>query len=94
MQTEGLFLSLDELCSIVEDLKDRYQCEANQAIRKDDLKQGWGALAKIEAAENFLYSCKLRAGSYSPEKAAMRGKRNVKPRPASRVMEMRRKAGA
>jgi hypothetical protein len=91
-----LLLSLEEVRRIIADLRDGYQLEANQAIRKDDLKQGWGALAKIEACENFLYNCKLRSGAFSPQTEAERQKlfkRNAKPRQPSRVMEMRRKAG-
>ena len=68
-----LYLSLEELRQIVADLKEQFQREANQGIRKhspDGQLQGLAALAKMEAAESFLYNCSLRAGEYSPATAA------------------------
>jgi hypothetical protein len=72
-----LFLSLEEIRRLVNDKKEDEQRKANQSIRKDDLKQGWGALAAIEALEQFLYTCELQAGAFSPVTAETRSKKQI-----------------
>jgi hypothetical protein len=68
----ALYLTLEELRAIAADLKENYQREANQGIRKKDFEQGVGALASMEAVDSFLYNCSLRAGEFAPVRAEQR----------------------
>lgn len=56
-------LSLDDIRRIAVDHKENWQRKANQAIRKDELKDGLCALACIEAIDQFIYACELSAGA-------------------------------
>ena len=70
-----LYLTLEELRAIAADLKEGFQREANQGIRKhssDGQLQGLAALACMEAVDSFLYNCSLRAGEFAPVKADAR----------------------
>ena len=67
-----LLLTLEEIRAIVRSMKDDYQRQANQGIRKKDWEQGVGALASMEAVDSFLYNCSLRAGEFAPVKAEAR----------------------
>lgn len=64
-----LYLSVAELREIAVRIKEDLQRQANQGIRKKDWEQGVGALASMEAIDNFLYAASLRAGEYSPATA-------------------------
>ncbi|SRR6266852_6632331 len=67
-QHEGVSpsLTLDDLYELRDLLKDDLQRQANQGIRKKDWSQGIGALASMEAIDNFIYTCELRARMYAP----------------------------
>lgn len=69
-----LYLTLEEIAQLVEEARADHQRKANQAIIKDDLKQGWGALASMEALESFLYTCRTRAGAFAPVTAEGRAR--------------------
>ena len=61
-------------------MKEGLQRQANQGIRKKDWEQGIGSLASIEAIDNFVYNCSLRAGEFSPERAEQRERLLVDPK--------------
>ena len=67
-----LYLTLEEVREIVRDMKEDYQRQANQGIRKKDWEQGVGALASMEALESLVYNCGLRAGEFSPAREEKR----------------------
>src|SRR5216683_3404840 len=67
-----LLLTLEEIRAIASDMKEDYQRQANQGIRKKDWEQGVGALASMEALESFVYNCSLRAGEFAPQTAERR----------------------
>jgi hypothetical protein len=67
-----LLLTLEEIREIAADLKEDYQRQANQGIRKKDWEQGVGALASMECIEHFVYACSLRAGEFAPATAEKR----------------------
>ncbi len=58
-------LTLDELRRLATDLKEDLQRKANQGIRKKDWEQGISSLASMEAIDEFLYTCELRARVYA-----------------------------
>lgn len=72
MREGVLYLTLEEIRAIVDDLKEDYQRQANQGIRKKDWEQGVGALASMEACDSFLFNCRLRSGEESPDRAQQR----------------------
>jgi hypothetical protein len=67
-----LLLTLEEIRAIVRNMKDDYQRQANQGIRKRDWEQGVGALGSMEACDSFLHSCSLLAGEFSQARAKRR----------------------
>jgi hypothetical protein len=87
-----LVLTLDEIRAIAADVKEDLQRQANQGIRKKDWEQGIGSLASMEAIDNFVYNCSLRAGEFSPERAAQRerllGDPSIKKRKRGAVTEL------
>jgi len=94
---EGLSpsLTLDELRRLAADLKEDLQRKANQGIRKKDWEQGIGSLASMEAIDQFLYQCELRARVYAAPEAARRkpgAKVTTLPQPST-VIRKRVKTG-
>jgi hypothetical protein len=57
-----LILTLERIREVAAQKKESLQSEANQAIRKKDLEQGMGALAGIQAIDDFIYQLELAAG--------------------------------
>ena len=82
---DSLSLSIEEIERIALDTKEDLQRQANQGIRKKDWEQGVGALASMEAIDNFVYSCRMRAGVFAPASpnAAAHAKRKKKTEPVS-----------
>ncbi|MGH7744432.1 MAG: hypothetical protein ACREQ5_06365 [Candidatus Dormibacteria bacterium] len=61
-----LNLTIEDVRKLAADLKDDYQRQANQGIRKqssDGELQGLSALASMEAVDRFVYDLELRAGA-------------------------------
>lgn len=67
-----LYLTLSEVESLIADAKERQQGKANQAILKEDLREGYAALASKKVLEDLLYCCQLRAGQFSPDARKLR----------------------
>jgi hypothetical protein len=61
----SLSLTMEELRSIADGLRDDLQRQANQGIRKKDWEQGIGSLASMEAVTEFLRICEQRARAYA-----------------------------
>ena len=57
-----LTLTLERIKEIAQQKKESLQLEANQGIRKKDFEQSMGALASIEAIDDFLFQLELAAG--------------------------------
>jgi hypothetical protein len=58
-----LELSLDSILAVAEGMKQDLQRDANRAVLRNDLNRALGALASINALDDFVYRLKIRSGS-------------------------------
>jgi hypothetical protein len=69
-----LDLSIDVIIAVATGVKEDLQRRANQGVLRNDLNRAIGALASINAIDDFVYSLKIRAGSQLglPKKKTLR----------------------
>lgn len=58
-----LEISIDAILAVAAGMKEDLQRQANQAILRNDLNRGLGALATINGIDDFIYRLQIRAGS-------------------------------
>jgi hypothetical protein len=59
----SLELSLDAILAVAAGMKEDLQRQANQGVMRNDLNRALGALASINAVDDFVYRLKIRSGS-------------------------------
>lgn len=72
---ESLYLSLSEILSLIESKKEDLQRQSNQGVRKHSPEgqiQSLMALGGMDALDDLLYLCRMRAGQFAPETAKSR----------------------
>lgn len=63
MRRLPLELSIDAVTAVAEGMKQDLQREANRSVLRNDLNRALGALASINAIDDFVYRLKIRSGS-------------------------------
>ncbi len=58
-----LELSIDAVIAVAEGMKQDLQREANRSVLRNNLNLALGALASINAIDDFVYRLKIRSGS-------------------------------
>jgi hypothetical protein len=58
-----LELSIDAILAVAAGMKEDLQRQANQGVLRNDMNRALGALASINAIDNFVYRLQVRSGS-------------------------------
>jgi len=59
----ALELSIDAIIAVAAGMKEDLQRQANQGVLQNNLNKALGALASINAIDDFVYRLKIRSGS-------------------------------
>jgi hypothetical protein len=58
-----LEISLDAILAVAAGMKEDLQRDANRSVLRNDLNRALGALASVNAIDDFVYRLKIRSGS-------------------------------